>query len=191
MPKIVDHDARRTAITRAVARLIERDGIHQVSVRTVAAEAHIQPSTLRHYFPSSDQMLAATIQMVRDDQAERLAALAPTGIALDDVRQAWLQALPLDEARHTETHVWLAVTATARDDELRAVLREIEQGLQHLCAVTVRTLAPDSDIAKEAALLRAFTDGLALNAITDKEAFTSERITTMLDTYLERLATSN
>lgn len=188
MPKIVDHDARRMVITRAVARLIEREGAHQVSVRTVAAEAHIRPSTLRHYFPSSDQMLIATIQMVHDDQAQRLAALCPTGDLGDDIRQAWLQALPLDDARRIETHVWLAVTATARDSELRAVLREIDEGLQHLCVVTAQTLAPESDVAQEAALLRAFTDGLALNAITDTDAFTPERITTMLDTYLERLA---
>ena len=188
MPKIVDHDARRTAITRAVARLIERDGIHTVSVRTVAVEAGVQPSTLRHYFPSSDQMLAATIQMVRDDQAERLAALAPAGNPHDDIRQAWLQALPLDAARRTEAHVWLAVTATARDTELRAILRGIEDGLQHLCRVTAQTFAPRADVAREATLLRAFTDGLTLNAIADPESFTPEHITVVLDTYLARLA---
>ncbi len=177
MPKVVDHDARRMAITRAVARLIERDGIHTVSVRTVAVEAGVQPSTLRHYF-----------QMVRDDQAERLAALAPAGNPHDDIRQAWLQALPLDAARRTEAHVWLAVTATARDTELRAILRGIEDGLQHLCRVTAQTFAPRADVAREATLLRAFTDGLTLNAIADPESFTPEHITVVLDTYLARLA---
>lgn len=188
MPKIVDHNARRMAITRAVARLIERDGIHTVSVRTVAAEAGVQPSTLRHYFPSSDQMLAATIQMVYDDQAERLASLNLTGNSQGDIRQAWLQALPLDEARRTEAHVWLAVTATARDAKLREVLHSINDGLQHLCEVTVRTLTPEADIAREVTLLRAVTDGLTLDAIANPEAFTPEHIVAVLDTYLTRLA---
>lgn len=188
MPKIVDHDARRTAISRAVARVIERDGIHTVSVRTVAAEAGIQPSTLRHYFPSSDGMLASTIQLLRDDQAERLATLTPTGSTRDDIRQAWLHALPLDDTRRTEAHVWLAITATARTPELRTIVQEINDGLQHLCQVTVHAFASRADVAREAALLRAFTDGLTLNAITAPKTFTPDSITTALDTYLARLA---
>ncbi|OLT17584.1 hypothetical protein BJF80_16380 [Serinicoccus sp. CUA-874] len=187
MPKIVDHDTRRTNIARAVSRVIERDGIHAVSVRSVAAEAKVQPSTLRHYFPSSDEMLAATIKMVRDDQAARLANLTPTGNDKDDIRQAWLQALPLDKARTTETHVWLAVTATARNPALQEVLNNINDGLRHLCEATIRAFAPDADIHDEAEYLRAFTDGLAFNAISDPTSFTAERTTTALDTYLDRL----
>ncbi|MCR2815528.1 TetR/AcrR family transcriptional regulator [Microbacterium jiangjiandongii] len=187
MPKIVDHDARQLAITRAVARLIERDGIHAVSVRSVAAEADMQPSTLRHYFPSSDQMLAATIAMVRDDQAARLAALDATGSAQGDIRQAWLQALPLDATRRTEAHVWLAVTATARTTALRAVVHDINAGLGHLCEATARVFAPHSDIGQEALCLRAFTDGLAVNAVSDPDTFTAERVAGALDRYLAHL----
>ena len=57
-----------------------------------------------------------------------------------------------------------------------------------MCRVTAQTFAPRADVAREATLLRAFTDGLTLNAIADPESFTPEHITVVLDTYLARLA---
>lgn len=187
MPKIVDHEARRTAIARAAAKLIEREGILAVSVRSVAAEAGLEPSTLRHYFPSSEQMLAYTIALVRSDQEVRLSAAEQSGDPRENIRSAWLQGLPLDAARQTETHVWVAVSAVARTESLRRVLFEINAGLDHLCQLTVRTYAPDADQDGEVRLLRAFTDGLALNAVVDPVGFSPGRTTEALDVYLQRL----
>lgn len=188
MPKVVNHEERRTTIGRAMARLIEREGIHAVSVRSVAAEAGLGPSTLRHYFPSSEEMLAYTIALVCSDQEVRLSAAEQTGNARGSIRSAWLQALPLDAARRTETHVWLAVTAVARTENLRRVLAEINAGLDHLCQLTVRTYAPVADQDVEVRLLRAFTDGLALNAVIDPAGFSPGRTREALDVYLQRLS---
>lgn len=175
-------------IGRATAKLIEREGIHAVSVRSVATEAGLEPSTLRHYFPSSEEMLAYTIALVRSDQDVRLSTAEQTGNVRESIRSAWLQALPLDAARLTETHVWLAVTAVARTENLRRVLAEINAGLDHLCRLTVRTYAPDADQDVEVRLLRAFTDGLALNAVIDPAAFSPDATKKALDVYLQRLS---
>lgn len=75
MPKIVDHGARRDEIGWAVAQLIAEQGVHAVTVRAVAAVAGYQPSTLRHYFPNSDQMLAHALIVVRERQKQRLATI--------------------------------------------------------------------------------------------------------------------
>lgn len=190
VPKVVNHVARRLSITRAVAALIERAGIQKVSVRTVAAEAGLRPSTLRHYFPSSDEMLAGTITMVRERQAARFAQVPSSGDAQADIRTAWLHALPLDAERRTEAHVWLAITAVARTPELRRVLADINDGLDQLCAATVRVYSAGKAHPREseAMMLRAFTDGLAVMAITEPAAFPEEVITAALDAYLAHLA---
>lgn len=52
MPKVVDPQARRDALSRALWKVVQRDGIGAVSVRSVAAEANCSPSALRHYFPT-------------------------------------------------------------------------------------------------------------------------------------------
>lgn len=187
MPKIVDHDARRTAIGRAVARLIEREGLGAVSVRAVAGEAGMEPSTLRHYFPSSDEMLGFALSLLRRDQEARLAALPRTGDALADLRAAWLQSMPLDAARRTECHVWVAVTAAARTPLLRGMLEEVDEGLDHLSRATVAACGVRGDAGLEAMGLRAFTDGLALNAVTQPEVFTPELVERLLDSRLRRL----
>ena len=181
MPKLVDHDARRDEIGWAVASLIEDQGVHAVTVRAVAEAAGYHPSTLRHYFPISDQMLTHALTVVRERQKQRLATIAWPSGKLAAVREAWLQALPLDADRRTEAHVWLAVSITARSEKARRTLTEINEGLDRLCDATLETLGR-ADL-REAVALRAFTDGLTLGAIAQPERFTPGRIEESLDAY--------
>lgn len=190
MPKIVDHASRRDEIGWAVARLIEAEGVHAVTVRAVAAGAGYPPSTLRHYFPSGDQMLAHALVVVRERQKRRLAAVTWPDDPRVLLREAWIHALPVDADRLTETHVWLAVSLTARSDEARRILSEINSGLDRLCEATVRVLAMPHEGTAAARALRAFTDGLALGAIAQPERFTPERITESLDFYLASIRSS-
>ncbi|MGP5693715.1 MULTISPECIES: TetR family transcriptional regulator C-terminal domain-containing protein [Corynebacterium] len=184
MPKIVDHGARRDVIGWAVAQLIAEQGVHAVTVRAVAAVAGYQPSTLRHYFPNSDQMLAHALIVVRERQKQRLATIVWPSDMRTAFREGWLQALPVDADRLTETHVWLAVSLTARSDVARRILAEINEGLDQLCNATVEALTSPDKQAATALALRAFTDGLALGAIAQPERFTPQRITESLDFYL-------
>lgn len=187
MPKVVDHARRRAQIGWAVARLIEQQGVQAVSVRAVAAVAGYQPSTLRHYFPSSDQMLAHALVVVRDRQQQRLAAMNWPDDPRSALRDAWLEALPLDATRLTEAHVWLAVSITARSEEARFILAKINERLDQLCVATIRVFTPHDDHRAAALALRAFTDGLALGAIAEPDRYTPTAMTDSLDTYLAEL----
>lgn len=188
MPKIVDHAQRRAEIGWAVARLVEEQGVQAVSVRTVAAAAGYQPSTLRHYFPSSDQMLAHALILVRQRQQQRLAAKKWPTDPRAAIREAWLEALPLDADRVTETHVWLAVSITARTQPARRTLAGINSDLNQLCDATIQVFAPHTRHEHAALALRAFTDGLVLGAIAEPHRFTPTAITQSLDVHLQELA---
>lgn len=186
MPKVVDHESRRREIVDTVLRRIEAHGFASVSVRNVAADLKMSPSAVRHYFPTSEQMLASTLQTVREAQAARLAAdVFP--MKDWDVREAWLQALPLDAVRRREAAVWLSTMMAAHSPVVRAVLADANADLDRLCRVTVEQLGCRESIGIESQALRAFTDGLTLNAVADPQAFDSDVLTVALDTYLARL----
>lgn len=188
MPKIVDHDARRAEIGWAVAQLIESHGIQAVSVRAVAAASDYRPSTLRHYFPNSDEMVAHALVLVRQRQQERLADKQWPDSPQAALRAAWREALPLNDQRRTDTHVWLATSVSARSQEARDILASINADLHHLCEATVQAFCPSGDHSALILSLRAFTDGLALGAIADPERFTPVAIERCLDEYLTALS---
>lgn len=187
MPKIVDHATRRAEIGWAAARLIAAEGIQSVTVRAVAAESGYQPSTLRHYFPHADEMTAHALSLVSQRQQQRLAEKSWPDDPETAIREAWLQALPLDEQRRLETHVWLAASITARSEAARRTLAGINEGLDRLCAATLEVLAPRRASASAHSALRAFTDGLALGGIVEPDRFAPEVITASLDDYLDGL----
>lgn len=64
MPKLIDHQERKQEIAQAIWTIVQREGIRAVSVRTVAAEAGISTGSLRHVFPSLDEMMLYTVDYV-------------------------------------------------------------------------------------------------------------------------------
>lgn len=187
MPKIVDHASRRAEIGWAVARLIESDGVQAVSVRAVAEISGYRPSTLRHYFPNSDEMFTHALVVVRQRQQARLGAKNWPGDSKGALREAWLEALPVDMERRTETHVWLAASIAAHSDEARRVLAHINVDLTRLCDSTVQVFNSERHLPTASLALRAFTDGLALGAIAEPDRFTPAVIERSLADYLNEL----
>lgn len=188
MPKIVDHDQRRADIGWAVARLIRSEGVHSVSVRSVAEEAGLRPSTLRHYFPHADEMTAHALTLVRRRQLQRLSAKKWPADPHRAIREAWCEALPLDDDRRLEAHVWLAANIASRSDAARRILASVNDDLDRLCSNTVEGVTGSRGDGADRTALRAFTDGLTLNGITEPERFTPTLIESALDAYLDRLS---
>ncbi|MEO6880840.1 MAG: TetR family transcriptional regulator C-terminal domain-containing protein, partial [Mycobacteriaceae bacterium] len=113
MPKLVDHAERRVAIAEAAWRVVLRHGVAGVSVRTVAGEAGLATASLRQAFPTQDALLTFCFELVLDRAAERIASTEVAGGARERAEQALLQVLPLDEERHAEMQVWLALAAAS------------------------------------------------------------------------------
>lgn len=64
MPKLINHEERKQEIAQAVWAVLAREGIRGVSVRTVAAEAGISTGSLRHVFPSHEEMMLFSLDFV-------------------------------------------------------------------------------------------------------------------------------
>ena len=64
MPKIVDHEQRRSELAAAVWRLASRDGLEAVTLRAVSAEAGWSTGALNHYFSDKEKLLLFAFQIV-------------------------------------------------------------------------------------------------------------------------------
>lgn len=153
MPKLVDHEERRREIARAAWRVMTREGVLAVSVRTVAAEAGLSTGALRHYFP--DQ--ASLLLFAAEHTVERIAARMAAELTDRDrpplaVVQGLLeQLLPLDEERTAEVTVYFGLIDLTRlapgHQEFRAwAFRESRRLVRALVLWLAGGPAPDAEL---------------------------------------------
>lgn len=112
MPRQVDHDERRRAITDAVRRVLARGGLQAVTFQSVAKEAGVSVRLVQYYFGTKHDVLVVTHRAVIEATAQRfagaLAALGEDAGPRAVLRAVLLELLPTNEARR---HDALALAA--------------------------------------------------------------------------------
>ncbi|MEU9516667.1 TetR/AcrR family transcriptional regulator [Micromonospora sp. NPDC048169] len=192
MPKIVDHDARRAELARAMWRVVYRDGVGAATVRSIAAEAGWSPSALRHYFATQTELLVFAMEHVQAEAAERIATGDRTGSPREVAQRILEQLLPLDRQRVREAEVWLLLAARAQSDPVaRARTAEADDGIRRAVefAVTLVTGEPVAD-QDAVARLHALLDGLALHTLLYPDRMPPGRARELLGAHLDALAVS-
>ncbi len=193
MPKFVDAAARRQEIVEAVFRIIAADGLERASLREVAAEADLAVGSVRHYFASSEELLAHAFGVAVDRIVGRLnaayAGLADLPPGTQEHHQAALallaEVLPLDEERAVDACVWMSFKNAARtktflapeaDRSHRAVAAIVGRLVKELsgAAGTARTAdAEQHRLVTEAERLLATLDGLTMHALLQPDWMTA------------------
>ncbi|WP_278263268.1 TetR family transcriptional regulator C-terminal domain-containing protein [Nocardia sp. AG03] len=158
MPKQVDHEARRTAISDAVMRLLAREGLESISLRNVAAEAGVSAGQVQHYFPSKDAMMEYAAGAI----AERIGARVATAGPDPDLHQILTALLPTDDASAADARSLIGYLAFASvRPQVAATLATNGRSFRdHLAAM----LPDHPDPTTAADTLLALLDGLALHA---------------------------
>lgn len=179
VPKIVDPEARRLEIAEAVFRVIQRDGLAQASLRSVAEEAGLAIGSVRHYFGGHDELIVFAMRALGDRLEARLAGHIP--VLLDpatprsrrqEATEAFLgELLPLTEQTRAEADVWLAFSAAAKNrPDLAEEAKRMYEGVRFLVrrvlegANEAGGLLGDVDLNVETERLAALLDGLAVSA---------------------------
>lgn len=176
MPRVVDHEDRRRHIAEALWQVTVAHGLEGVSLRHVAAEAHMSMGLVQHYFTSKDEMLLFSLDALHEQVTERVArhiasASQPLGPrAL--VRAVLVELLPLDEQRRTEAQVGLAFMAQAAvHPPVAAALRANFDQLQQFVADQIALARQGGDTCHvpepeaAAAELLALLDGLSAHVL--------------------------
>lgn len=181
MPKQVDHEARRAAISDAVVRLLAQEGLEAVSLRNVAAEAGVSTGQVQHYFPSREAMMEFALRTIAGRVALRIEAAGPEA----DPRRLLAALLPTgpDELADARSLIGYLAFAAVRPSVAADIAANGVAFRDHLAGLLTAHGHHESTTA--ATGLIALVDGLgihiAFGLITVTEAFT------VLDTALDLL----
>ncbi|MGC9495192.1 TetR/AcrR family transcriptional regulator [Streptomyces sp. WG7] len=141
MPKIVDHEARRTRLVEAVWSLAVRGGIEQVSLRKVAEEAGVSMGQVQHYYSSMQTLIRDALdRSVRAVNAtiENAVTAADTS-SPEAVLRACLHALisPAEESTRLMRFALAAAGRAVSDPTMAKVLAPGDDELLTLTAALI------------------------------------------------------
>jgi AcrR family transcriptional regulator len=117
MPKIVDHDQRRSELAHAALRVIGRDGMEAASTRIVAAESGWSTGVLKHYFRNKDELLRAALEELERSNLARLEDAGRATTGFEAIRAAVAAIMAADRE---DSAVWIAFTGRARTNQSTA-----------------------------------------------------------------------
>jgi AcrR family transcriptional regulator len=165
VPRVLDAAARDTAVIQAAWQVIAREGITALTVRRVAAQAGLAPSSLRYTFPTQAAVREKAITAVSEHLNRRIAALPDDLTAIAWARAALLELLPLDQQRSLEMEVFLALgMAAMTDDTLLPLWRQADTVVRQVCHKAI-TAAGGKPTGANLDRLHALIDGLAFHLL--------------------------
>lgn len=143
VPRKVDTEQQKTDIAHAVWRLAERSGLESVSLREVAAEAHVSMGRVQYYFRTREEMLLHGLrlaqQRMRARVEQRLGRL-PEPAGGEDTLRAVLEEMT-GEDPDTRQAIRVSVAyhpRAAHDPEVARLLFGDDAELRSFAAETVR-----------------------------------------------------
>lgn len=190
MTRSIDVEERRRTVSEAACRVLARDGLGALSVRNVAAEAGLPPSTVRYVFPTQSSMREHTITLVFDRTRERIAAIPADRSGRERAHRIVLELLPLDEERVIELDVYLALgNAALTDAELRPALDRVVDEMREWSEEILGLVGvPAADREYEARRLHALIDGLAMHIVRLAPGESGDWAIDVLDRHLDGVA---
>lgn len=191
MARHMDVEERRQRVAQAACRVLLRDGIAALSVRNVAVEAELPPSSLRYTFPTQASVRDAAMALVADRLVARVAAIEEMAEVSSRARLILLELVPLDAVRRQEMEVFLAFGVAAMTDHaLQDAHRKAHAGFRDVCARAFRLLRPEASGETEIIetdRLHALIDGLALHIVRNAEDANPDWAVLALDLHLQQL----
>ncbi|MBM7803758.1 AcrR family transcriptional regulator [Curtobacterium luteum] len=190
MARSIDVGERRRIVSDAAARVLARNGLGALSVRGVAAEAGLPPSTVRYVFPTQASVRTHALETVFDATTRRVDAVPETLPDRERARRILLELLPLDEERLIELDVYLALgNAALTDPALRPALDRVVSDMQQWTEQIVRLVGvPEAERVFEAQRLHALIDGLAMHVSRLAPGESGDWAIRVLDRHLDGLA---
>ncbi|SUA81300.1 transcriptional regulator BetI [Nocardia otitidiscaviarum] len=182
MPRTPDHATRRAEIADALVRVASRDGLHAVTMRSVAAEAQVSLRLVQYYFQNKEQLLIGALQHLEQRShrrwAQRLSDLPDPPPPRAVIEAFLFEALPTDEASRVFHLLGTSYAVLAMTDPQLAeqpFISGVDRLEQQLAATlaearTAGELAEHIDVAIEATRLVTLTNGLGTSVLVGQRS---------------------
>ncbi|QZY51676.1 TetR/AcrR family transcriptional regulator [Leucobacter tenebrionis] len=194
MPKIVDHDERRSHIVEAVTQIIIRDGFDRVTMREIAAEAGYAHGAIARYFPDKKSLLTAAFLEVFQKSHEYTLRRTEGVRGLEALRQMCLELMPLEADGPQRSRVVLSFwDRAAQDHELWEIHHENITRRRDLIRGFLTEAREDGELAEEVDIedavnrVSAHNAGWQMMAVLVPEAANDASINTSVDSMIADL----
>ena len=187
MPKIVDHDERRTDIVRAIIKVVAEGGLAGATVRSIAREGGFSSGVIAHYFSNKDEMVRYAFEFVADRIFRRIDARLIQAKGPDRLRVILEEHVPISK-QDEETAVALAFWEIAlHDAALRAMFRDKYRRWRDYLRLELGRLLPDVKpevLDRRVDLAVAMADGLLVTFALDGRNYRPMDRRAILDEFL-------
>lgn len=176
MPKVVDHDQRRSELADAALDIVATQGIKAVTVKAVAERSGWSTGVINHYFRSHHDLLVAALRRAAEVQGRmfRQLRLDPDADPLTRLSLLFESILPLDDRRVAMTRIFLVFYAEAganpeAREEVVDFLHNWRRVVERIIveAQTAGQLPADLEPTQRAVELVGLADGIAIHAMLD------------------------
>jgi len=163
MPKVIDHEQRRSEIIDATWRLIVQHGFAAATMREIAAAAGFANGALKHYFPGKDEIIEGAFQRGLERTRRHIAEEVADKQGIEALQAYVISAMPMDaeaaEAARVLLSFWESGLGSAR---LRGIYQDhLDQWKASLEALvarcradgSIRSATSDADLAVELILM--------------------------------------
>lgn len=140
-----ERDAR---VVAAAWRLIAREGLGALTVKALAEEAGVAPSSMLYTLPNHAAVRERALEAIAPSIRKRISALPSEPDDGSERARALLEALlPLDAERRVETSVLQVLSASALTEPgLQPIWREVDGTIRDVCAQALRALGVRGDV---------------------------------------------
>jgi AcrR family transcriptional regulator len=185
----------RRRLLEAAARVFRRRGYRGASVEAIAAEAGYTVGAVYSNFEGKDDLVLALLEEQIGEITERVVAAAGEAKdAIEKLRRGALEWMAvLDDERDFYVLLIEFWTLWVRDPKLRAEHAErfaaLRRALGGLVEEQARRLGRSLRLSSEevGAAVVALADGLALQRLADREAFSDDLLATLITTLIPAL----
>jgi AcrR family transcriptional regulator len=196
LSRVESKEQTRRRLLEAAARVFRRRGCRDASVEAIVAEAGYTVGALYSNFEDKDDLLLAVLEEEIGAITKRVvAAAAEAEDAIEKLRRGALEWMAvLDEEREFYVLLIEFWTLWVRDPELRPEHAErfaaLRRTLGRLVEEQTRQLGLSLRLSPEevGAAVVALADGLSLQRLADRGAFSDDLLATLLATLIPALA---
>jgi len=187
---LADYQPTSRAILEAARDIILKLGMHALTLRRVAEEAHVDVTTVTYHFGTRSGLLEALVFAVYAEPVAAFAAEIETCPTPDERARAFFRTLRREFADARGGTVYAAIQAEAlRDDRLRTRLAALNAWTIRAFAEAVYGDAANALLAAPRAhaamqLLAAAVDGIEAHHHIDPDGFDLEAVLNLLEELL-------